>query len=192
MNPKRLFPLCVSPPLCGLCVRFPLGRSASASVFPPPEASIGQGAARLPTVPTLPDAAAPAGDAPPRPALRILLVDDHQDTNRSLVLLLRRRGYEAEAATTLAAARRLVENAPPFDLLITDMGLPDGNGLDLLPSLHPPPRLGGIVLSGLPTSDHLERSRANGYRLHLCKPVDFQRIDRAIKELLQSGESESA
>lgn len=120
--------------------------------------------------------------------MRILLVDDHEDTNRSLILLLRRRGYEVEAATSMNSAVELVGGAEPFDVLVADMGLPDGNGLDLLPRLEPRPRFGGIVLSGFAAPEHSERLQASGYRMHLCKPVDVARLDAAIQELVRSAD----
>ncbi len=131
-----------------------------------------------------------ATDAPvvaPGAALRVLLVDDHEDTNRSLLLLLRRRGYDVEAATSMGDAERLVSSVDPFDVLVADLGLPDGNGLDLLPRLNPPPRLGGIVLSGFASSEHTARGRAAGYRIHLCKPVEVARLDAAIQQLVRSA-----
>lgn len=135
---------------------------------------------------TLPEAAAPA-DASATPHLRVLLVDDHEDTNRSLILLLRRRGYEVDAATSLASAVELVSEAEPFDVLVADMGLPDGNGLDLLPQLSPRPRFGGIVVSGFAPTEDSERLKASGYGMHLCKPVDVARLDAAIQHLVHEA-----
>ncbi len=126
-----------------------------------------------------PDDAA-GGAAPP---VRVLLVDDHADTNRSLVLLLSRRGYRVQAATSLAEARTLCD-LEEFDVLICDMNLPDGSGLDLLPQLTArPPRLGGIIVSGYNTDEDIERSLAAGYKAHLGKPVEVDKIDAAIKRL---------
>ena len=72
-----------------------------------------------------------------RVAMRLLLVEDHEDTNRSLSRLLRKRGYEVRTAASVATA--LQEAADhPFDLLISDMGLPDGSGIDLMEQLSPP------------------------------------------------------
>lgn len=126
-----------------------------------------------------PDAAG-ADAAPP---IKVLLVDDHADTNRSLSLLLGRRGYKVQSATSLAEARTLCD-LEAFDVLVCDMNLPDGSGLDLLPQLtvHPP-RLGGIVVSGYNTDEDIDRSLAAGYKAHLGKPVEFGRLDTAIKRL---------
>lgn len=132
------------------------------------------------------EAAAPADLLAASP-LRVLLVDDHEDTNRSLILLLRRRGYEVEAATSMASAVELVSGSEPFDVLVADMGLPDGNGLDLLPQLSPRPRFGGIVVSGFAPTEHSERLKESGYGMHLCKPVDVARLDAAIQQLVRES-----
>ena len=120
------------------------------------------------------------GAAPP---VKVLLVDDHADTNRSLQLLLGRRGYKVQTATSLTEARTLCD-LEQFDALICDMNLPDGSGLDLLPQLtvHPP-RLGAIIVSGYNTDEDIDRSLAAGYKAHLGKPVEIDKLDAAIKRL---------
>lgn len=115
--------------------------------------------------------------------LSILLVDDHEDTNRSMMLLLRRRGYQVKTAVDIAQAVEMFAQET-FDVLVSDMGLPDGSGLDLLPKLaHNPPRYGGIVVSGYATDEDVERSRAAGYKEHLSKPVDVSQLDDAIRQV---------
>lgn len=117
------------------------------------------------------------------PAIRVLLVDDHEDTNRSLSLLLGRRGYKAQAATSLASAE-VFWALEPFDVLVCDMNLPDGSGLELLGRLAArPPRLGAIILSGYNTDEDIERSLAAGYKAHLGKPVELDKLDATIKRL---------
>ena len=116
--------------------------------------------------------------------LSILLVDDHEDTNRSLMLLLRRRGFQVKTAVDIAGAMELFSQEN-FDVLVSDMGLPDGSGLDLLPGLrNNPPKFGGIIVSGYGTDEDLERSRAVGYREHLIKPVDVNQLEAAIRKLV--------
>ena len=119
--------------------------------------------------------------------LSILLVDDHEDTNRSLVLLLRRRGYRVESALDMAAAAALAD-AQPFDVLVSDLNLPDGSGIDLLRRLKVyPPRYGGIIVSGYGMDDDVERSQAAGYKAHLTKPVEVQRLDEEIQRLVRES-----
>lgn len=120
---------------------------------------------------------------PASPALKILLVDDHEDTNRSLVLLLGRRGYRVQSATSLAEANVRCD-LEIFDVLVCDMNLPDGSGLDLLGQLADrAPRLGAIVVSGYNTDEDIARSLAAGYKAHLGKPIEVAKLDAAIKRL---------
>ena len=123
-----------------------------------------------------------AASAFPTPPLRVLLVDDHEDTNRSLLLLLRRRGYEVKTATSIASAIA-VAGEQDFDVLVSDMGLPDGSGLDLLGQMPTAPSLGGIVVSGYGMEEDIERSKAAGYREHLSKPVSVDKLDTLIRRL---------
>ena len=69
-----------------------------------------------------------------RQPMRILLVEDHEDTNRSLTSLLRRRGYHVQSALTFQSALELSAKEE-FDVLISDLGLPDGSGIDLIQKL---------------------------------------------------------
>ncbi len=117
------------------------------------------------------------------PALRVLLVDDHEDTNRSMMLLLRRRGYLVKTASDIAQAIELFAQEP-FDVLVSDMGLPDGSGLDLLAKLGDnQPRYGGIVVSGYSMEEDMARSRAAGYKEHLSKPVDVNKLESVIRQV---------
>jgi signal transduction histidine kinase/DNA-binding response OmpR family regulator len=131
-------------------------------------------------------AAAAAEPAKERQPLRLLLVDDHEDTNRSLTLLLKRRGYKVQSATTVAAAVALARESE-FDVLVSDMGLPDGNGVDLLRQMERPPTLGGIILSGFGMEEDIQRSKAAGFKEHLSKPVDINKLDGIIQQLAQRG-----
>ena len=126
---------------------------------------------------------APRAVSPAAP-VRVLLVDDHEDTNRSLVLLLGRRGYKVRSATSLQDAQTLARDEA-FDVLVCDMSLPDGNGLELLARLRDsPPTYGGIVLSGYNDDEDLERSQAAGYKAHLAKPVDVSKLDATIRQIV--------
>ena len=116
--------------------------------------------------------------------IRLLLVDDHEDTNRSLMLLLGRRGYKVRAATSVQTALEMAANEE-HDVLVSDMSLPDGNGLDLLAQLGPhAPVYGGIVLSGYNDDTDLERSRQAGYKAHLAKPVELPKLDATIRRII--------
>ncbi len=114
---------------------------------------------------------------------RILLVDDHIETSTVLKLLLERRGYTVETAHTVADALALV-HLLEFDLLISDIGLPDGSGLDLMRSIRETKPLPAIALSGFGMEEDIERSREAGFSEHLTKPVGFQRLQDAIARVL--------
>ena len=115
-----------------------------------------------------------------RQRMRILLVEDHEDTNRSLTNLLRRRGYHVQSAFTFQSALELGANEP-FDVLISDLGLPDGNGIDLIQKLASRPLL-AIALTGFGMEDDIRRSREVGFQHHLVKPIDLNKLDSLIQE----------
>lgn len=119
---------------------------------------------------------------PPRP-LRVLLVDDHEDTNRMLTILLKRRGYEVGAATSIAEAVAAAGEGVTWDVLVSDMNLPDGSGVDLLAKLPSPPTLGGIVVSGLSSGDNIDRVTEAGYKGYLSKPVELDKLEAMIQNL---------
>ena len=115
-----------------------------------------------------------------RQPMRILLVEDHEDTNRSLTNLLRRRGYEVQSALTFQSAIEL-SGKEKFDVLISDLGLPDGSRIDLIQKLAPKPPL-GIALTGFGMEQDIRRSRGAGFQHHLVKPIDLNKLDLLIQE----------
>ena len=76
-----------------------------------------------------------------------------------------------------------------FDLVLCDIGLPDGNGLDLMRHLRETHGLTGIALSGFGAQEDLAASKAAGFAVHLIKPVDLDRLRQAIAELLENEAS---
>ncbi len=115
-------------------------------------------------------------------ARRILLVEDNPDTLQFLALVLRRRGHEVVTADRLATAFAAVNEAEgPFDLLLSDIELPDGTGLDLIRELNAGGVLPGIAMSGFGTEEDLRFSREAGFADHLTKPIDLNRLDAAIR-----------
>lgn len=147
--------------------------------------SLGAGRGSTFTV-TLPSVAAPAESAPAVPAspdapasLRILLVEDSTDTLHILTRLLKAGGHSVVTADSAVAARRHWETGA-FDLLISDIGLPDGNGIDLLTSLRKGAPVRAIAISGYGMEDDIARSREAGFAEHLVKPLDYARLEEAI------------
>ncbi|MEO8439139.1 MAG: response regulator [Spartobacteria bacterium] len=109
----------------------------------------------------------------------ILLVEDHEQTRVTLVQLLQRRGHKVDGVATIEAARARVTTGE-FDLVISDLGLPDGEGHNLMAELHDNLGLPGIALSGYGMDHDIARSRASGFFAHLTKPVDIHALESAI------------
>ena len=116
---------------------------------------------------------------------RILLVEDHADTRALMTRLLRARGYEVRAAAGFADAIELGRTFSP-DLLIADIHLPDGNGLDLLPCLRQShSTLQGIIFSAHDPWQAVELARAAGYSTCLTKPASFEKLHAAAQYALR-------
>ncbi len=144
----------------------------------------------LPTVPR-PSVAAPEPanghpEAEAPPGLRILLVEDNADTLHVLRRLLASRGHRVTTATDVASALEAA-GPGPIDLLISDIGLPDGTGLDLMQRLRETVGdVRGIALTGFGTDLDQHRSRQAGFVAHLTKPVDFAKLQSTIRLALAS------
>jgi two-component system CheB/CheR fusion protein len=118
--------------------------------------------------------------------LRLLLVEDHADTAEAMACLLEAKGYVVRVAGSLAAAHQAIEADPGFDLVISDLGLPDGTGIDLMSELSRGYGLPGIALSGYGMEDDVRRSREAGFKAHLTKPVSLEALEEAIRATLGS------
>jgi signal transduction histidine kinase/ActR/RegA family two-component response regulator len=119
--------------------------------------------------------------------LRILLVEDHYDTGRVVARLLRNAGYHVEHAASAGVALTLFRDGP-FDLLLSDLGLPDESGVELMRELRAlQPDLRGICLSGFGMENDLAACREAGFAEHLTKPVDIQRLHAAIARVTKRG-----
>ena len=117
-------------------------------------------------------------------ALRILLVEDHGDTVRIIRRLLESDGHKVDAAADVATALQLCLSRE-YDLLLSDLGLPDGSGLELMRSLrHQGIMLAGIALSGFGQEADINQSLAAGFTSHLTKPVDFKVLQQAIRQTM--------
>ena len=112
----------------------------------------------------------------------ILLVEDHAPTRVALERLLQRRNFQVFVAETAADARG-VAKAEKIDIVISDIGLPDGNGYDLMAELEGLYSVKGIAMTGYGMDGDIARSRATGFSVHLMKPVSMQALDAAIANL---------
>jgi CheY-like chemotaxis protein len=130
-------------------------------------------------------AATPAASTQPSQGIRILLVEDHDDTRACIQQLLECAGHHVGSAGSANAALALAESAQ-FDLVISDLGLPDLTGHDLMRELHQRYGLRGIALSGYGMEEDVEQSRAAGFQHHLTKPVSFDRLKSLVAEFARN------
>jgi PAS domain S-box-containing protein len=117
--------------------------------------------------------------------LRLLLVEDHADTARTLSRLLRRAGYTVITASDLAGAAAAAEREP-IDLLISDLGLPDGNGHEVIRRVRAHRIVPAIAMSGYGMDDDIRRSAEAGFVEHLIKPVAVPVLLAAIRRVTEN------
>ncbi len=136
--------------------------------------------------------ASPAPAAPrvvsatPATALRLLLVEDHESTREVLARILRRSGHEVHVARDGAEALRLAAEVENLHVVISDIGLPDQSGLDLMRQLKERHSLPGIALSGYGMEDDLKNARSAGFFAHLVKPIVLDQL-RALLSQVAAG-----
>lgn len=126
-----------------------------------------------------------ADAAPPR-LLRIFVIEDHADTARGLALYLRGNGHEVHVAMDVRSARQLATEID-YDILLSDIGLPDGNGWDLLEELRARRPITAIAMSGYNSDSDLARSKAAGFIEHLAKPLTPEDLDGALERAATRG-----
>ncbi|HKV13328.1 MAG TPA: ATP-binding protein, partial [Thermoanaerobaculia bacterium] len=128
-------------------------------------------------------------------SLAILLIEDHGDTAEAMADLLRLQGHRVtvagDVAQGLAAAEAAMGNGG-LDLVVSDLGLPDGSGLDLMRELSRRYALPGIALSGYGMEDDMRRSREAGFNRHLIKPVNPSALEAAVRETASPRETASS
>jgi PAS domain S-box-containing protein len=112
--------------------------------------------------------------------ITILLVEDHEPTRTAVAKLLTRRHYEVKLAATAEEARRLFSREN-FDLVISDIGLPDGNGYELMQEMRQRNEaVRGIALTGYGMDQDIAKSEASGFAAHLIKPVRVESLESAL------------
>jgi signal transduction histidine kinase len=121
----------------------------------------------------------------PVSGLRILLVEDHEPTRTALASMLSRRSYHVTTAATLSEARTFA-GVEHFNLVISDLGLPDGSGYELMAELKKRGPVRGIALTGYGMADDIARSKDAGFVAHLIKPVRVQSLDAALSAVTRS------
>ncbi len=115
-------------------------------------------------------------------AMNILLVEDHEDSLRAMARLLRKLDHRVATATCVSEALAAAK-AENFDLVISDLGLPDGTGLQLMKELLARRPMKGIALTGYGMDADIQLTRDAGFQKHLTKPINFHDLEKAIGEM---------
>jgi len=115
--------------------------------------------------------------------LSILLVEDHADTAAMIASLLAQHGHAVQLVGSVeGAVRSVVEQT--FDVIISDVGLPDGSGVSLMHGIRPFCRTPAIALTAYGSREDIECCRRAGFDLHLAKPADFAALSAAIEKVV--------
>ncbi|HEX2101045.1 MAG TPA: ATP-binding protein, partial [Candidatus Synoicihabitans sp.] len=119
---------------------------------------------------------------------RFLVVEDHEATCRALAALLRRRGFAVSTAKSVAEAKEIAAGGK-HTLLLSDIGLPDGSGFDLMRELHERYGMRGIALTGYGRDEDVARSRSAGFTAHLTKPISAEALERTLAILVRASDA---
>jgi PAS domain S-box-containing protein len=138
----------------------------------------------LPTAMPRPEAAAPALQAGPQQpgVLNVLLIEDHEDTAEVMSQLIRGLGHEVAVAGSVADALAYAARTR-FDLVLSDVGLPDGTGVEFIHAFRKASDAPAIALTGFGTDDDVRRCLDAGFTAHLTKPVNFEQLERLIERM---------
>jgi signal transduction histidine kinase/ActR/RegA family two-component response regulator len=120
--------------------------------------------------------------------LKLLLVEDHPDTAKVMARLLRSLGHQVTTAHTVAATLDVAQNQQ-FDLVLSDLGLPDGSGLELMRELGQKHGLRGVAISGYGMDEDLAQSERAGFIAHLTKPVNLQQVQAVLNQFAATNGS---
>jgi PAS domain S-box-containing protein len=139
------------------------------------------------TLETVPEGAAKTGlgsrrARPPLKSLQILIVEDHQDTRHMLSRLLTHFGHEVLAADNVRSALKIISSEQP-DVLLCDIGLPDGSGYDVIAQAKRKQPLKAVALTGFGTEEDIRRSKEAGFDFHLVKPIDLHELQTVLNKV---------
>lgn len=152
-----------------------------------------QGANFTVELPALQDGSVPAAAPPSLPQegatarpLRVLLVEDHEDTRLILSRLITRWGHTVTTASTVAQARQVLSEST-FDLLLSDLGLPDGSGLEVVMKLRESSRIPAVAMSGYGMDADIAKAHAAGFTEHVVKPVTAETLLQLLAKYSAGG-----
>jgi len=114
--------------------------------------------------------------------LRILVVEDHGETLQTLARLLNHFGHEISVADCRRSALEFVQ-AKQFDVVLCDIGLPDGSGYDIISEAKRKQSVKGIALTGFDKDEDVRRGKEAGFDFHLTKPVDFHELRTVLGQI---------
>jgi PAS domain S-box-containing protein len=120
--------------------------------------------------------------------ISILLVEDHEDTAEVIGRLLRDSGHSVETCGTVAEAIHLAKEGK-FNLLLSDIGLPGGTGIDLVRHIRQNLTIPAIALTGFGMDQDVARYKEAGFDAHLTKPINFQRLEMIINQFFSHRSS---
>lgn len=135
------------------------------------------------TPPAAPKVVSAPANAEAQVHRRILIAEDHADTRQALERIVGRWGHEVRTASTIVEAVSVAQEFNP-EVLISDIGLPDGTGIDLLGKLLPTHQIIAVAMSGYGMEADLEQTRHAGFKEHLIKPVSAERLKECLDQLL--------
>jgi PAS domain S-box-containing protein len=130
--------------------------------------------------PARPDGNDAGPDAAARP-LAVLLVEDHEDTAVVIGRIVSNMGHNVRIARTMTEALDRLRSEK-FDIVLSDIGLPDGTGIELLEKTRAFSQVPMIALTGYGMEDDLQRYREAGFLHQLTKPIDFEQLQRMLRE----------
>ena len=111
-----------------------------------------------------------------------MVVEDHADTLRVLGRLLNHLGHDISMAGGARSALEIVE-LKEFDVVLSDIGLPDGSGYEVIAQAKRKQRVKGIALTGFYKDEDIRRSKEAGFDFHLSKPVDFHKLRTILAQV---------
>jgi PAS domain S-box-containing protein len=118
---------------------------------------------------------------------RILLVEDHPDTSRTMSRLLKSFGFAVRTAENVSMALQILDGEP-FDVVVSDIGLPDATGYELMREVRRRHNIKGVALSGYGMEEDIRKSHDAGFSEHLVKPIDIGQLQVVLKRVIGTGE----
>jgi PAS domain S-box-containing protein len=118
----------------------------------------------------------------PTKSLRILLVEDHSDTRRTLSRLLSHFGHQISVADNTQSALEIVQSQQ-FDVVLSDIGLPDGSGYEVITQAKRKQPIKAVAITGFGTDEDVRRGKEAGFDFHLVKPIDFHELRNVLDQV---------